>query len=132
MPTVYLSELGDHCCLSRICFSDSGEYLYQVGAQIDMSDKNPAKVSKQLASLERMLQLLPSSLSCTHATDMHRGIMPTLKSGDASFSVLPPAVEVKLAEEVAAPPPAVETGKGGDRDQYGKKFGKKHKNVLRS
>ena len=41
-------------------FSASGEYLYQIGAQIDMTG-DPSDVCRQMKTLETMLQFLPSS-----------------------------------------------------------------------
>ncbi|KAJ1444438.1 hypothetical protein M885DRAFT_627123, partial [Pelagophyceae sp. CCMP2097] len=111
-------------------FGDDGEYLYQVGAQLDMSMKDTGKLCAQLESFERLLQLMPTGLSCSHATDKMRDMIPKSLGGDASFSALPAPVEHKLTAEVAAEAPPVETGVGANKDMYGKQMGKKHKNVL--
>ncbi|KAK7248928.1 histidine kinase-like ATPase [Aureococcus anophagefferens] len=69
-------------------FGANGEYLYQVGAQVDMTGR-PSDVCAQLKTLELLLQLLPSSILCRSEADMQRGVMALSASGDTSALALP-------------------------------------------
>ncbi|KAJ8600379.1 hypothetical protein CTAYLR_000727 [Chrysophaeum taylorii] len=123
-------------------FGADGDYLYQVGAQINM-DVNPTKVCRQMAALEQLLQLLPSTVLCSGDDDEKR-IMPTSLTGDLASEVNPanptakPARSNKKAKAVASREPepdadsgpVVETGHGANKTPYGKRLGKKHKDAL--
>ncbi|KAH8098642.1 PAS domain-containing protein [Aureococcus anophagefferens] len=114
-------------------FGANGEYLYQVGAQVDMTGR-PSDVCAQLKTLELLLQLLPSSILCRSEADMQRGVMALSASGDTSALALPspPPVDAPVDADVrAAVRETVETATGENRDMYGKKLGEKHASALR-
>ena len=108
-------------------FGAEGEYLYQIGCQIDMTGR-PSDICRQMKRLETMLQLLPSSTTCRSEEDTARGLMRLTASGEAAAAALPEPVTLKPEPTVTGK--TVRTGAGADKDMYGKKMGKTHANAL--
>ncbi|KAJ8599014.1 hypothetical protein CTAYLR_007682, partial [Chrysophaeum taylorii] len=83
-------------------FGVDGEYLYQVGTQVDMSAPR-SEVYDQLVELEQLLQLLPSSILCTNESDLERQIIPSGVDDDdgGSFDA---HVQRTMIDESSLPP----------------------------
>ena len=108
-------------------FGATGEYVYQVGCQVDMNGR-PEDVEVSMKKLELLLRWLPSSVMCRTDMDERRGITTLTASGDASVAALPPPVALKAAPKAKAVVTKTATGK--DRDMYGKKLGKTHASAM--
>ncbi|KAH8048362.1 PAS domain-containing protein [Aureococcus anophagefferens] len=111
-------------------FGANGEYLYQVGAQVDMTGR-PSGALRAAQDAELLLQLLPSSILCRSEADMQRGVMALSASGDTSALALPSPPPVDALPEKTVTTSTVQTATGENRDMYGKRLGEKHASALR-
>ena len=82
-------------------FGASGEYVYQVGCQVDMNGR-PRDVAVSMKQLELLLRWLPSSVTCRTDVDDRRGVSTLTPGGDASVAALPAPAAVQAAPEARA------------------------------